>query len=318
MRNTILSNPSMPAAETMPVPEISIIIPACNESGSIAGVVEGVHQAMSVLQRAYEILVVNDGSTDDTAEAARQAGAMVITHPYTIGNGAAVKTGIRHATGKILCMMDGDGQHDPADISRLLARQEEGFDMVVGARQGGSQANRWRGLANALYNRLASYMTGHRVEDLTSGYRVGLAEKVREFLHLLPNGFSYPTTITMAFFRAGYPVAYVPLDVAPRIGKSHIRPIKDGIRFLLIIFKIGTLYSPFKLFVPVAFVHCLFGLGYYAYTFVSSGRLSIMTVFMLTAGVTIFLIGLVSEQITQLMYMRGRENLFPAKDTPRQ
>lgn len=308
MRTAILSHLSMPADATLTAPEISIIIPACNEGRSIGGVVERMHQAMAVLQRTYEILVVNDGSSDDTAEVARQAGAKVITHPYTIGNGAAVKAGIRHAAGKILCMMDGDGQHDPADISRLLARYEEGFAMVVGARQGGSQASRWRGMANAFYNRLASYMTGHRVEDLTSGYRVGLAEKVREFVHLLPNGFSYPTTITMAFFRAGYPVAYVPLHAAPRIGKSHIRPLKDGMRFLLIIFKIGTLYSPLKLFVPVAFVHCLLGLGYYAYTFASAGRLSIMTVFMLTAGVTIFLIGLVSEQITQLMYMRGREN----------
>ncbi|WP_019591840.1 MULTISPECIES: glycosyltransferase family 2 protein [unclassified Thioalkalivibrio] len=279
-------------------PQLSIILPAKNEDAAIGPVVS----ALAGQFPEAEILVVNDGSTDETEQVAREAGARVVTQPYSMGNGAAIKRGARSAHGEILVFMDADGQHDPADIPRLLERLDNGYDMAVGARQRGSQANVGRGLANRFYNRLASFMTGQRIEDLTSGFRAVRARLFREFLHLLPNGFSYPTTITMAFFRAGYPVCYVPIHAAKRIGQSHIRPIQDGIRFLLIIFKIGTLYSPLKLFVPVAFLHGLLGVGYYAFTFLTQGRLSLATIFMLTAGVTIFLIGLVSEQITQLMY----------------
>jgi glycosyltransferase involved in cell wall biosynthesis len=223
-----------------------------------------------------------------------------------MGNGAAVKRGAREATGDVLVFMDADGQHDPAHISLLLERLEQGYDMVVGARDATGQANAGRGLANAIYNRLASWMTGHVVADLTSGFRVVRADRFREFLHLLPNGFSYPTTSTMAFFRSAYPVAYVSIPVAKRVGNgSHIRPIKDGVRFLLIIFKIATLYSPLKLFVPASFVFALLGFGYYGYTFATEHRFTNMSALLLSAAVIIFLIGLVSEQITSLTYRRS-------------
>ncbi|OZB35822.1 MAG: glycosyl transferase [Halothiobacillus sp. 14-56-357] len=277
---------------------LSIILPAKNEVGAVEDTVRRIRRAFP----DAEVLVVNDGSTDDTAQVAEAAGARVITHPYSMGNGAAIKTGARHATGEVLVFMDADGQHDPADIPRLLARLDDGLDMVVGARQSGSQASVGRGLANRFYNALASWMTGQKIEDLTSGFRAVRANKFREFLYLLPNGFSYPTTCTMAFFRAGYGVAYVPIMAAQRIGKSHIRLVKDGIRFLLIIFKIGTLYSPLKLFLPVSLLHFIVGLGYYLYTYSEFNRLSLASVFLWSAAVTIFLIGLVSEQITQLMY----------------
>lgn len=277
---------------------LSIILPAKNEVGAVGDTVRRIRLAFP----DAEVLVVNDGSTDDTAQVAEAAGARVITHPYSMGNGAAIKTGARHATGEVLVFMDADGQHDPADIPRLLARLDDGLDMVVGARQSGSQASVGRGLANRFYNALASWMTGQKIEDLTSGFRAVRADKFREFLYLLPNGFSYPTTCTMAFFRAGYGVAYVPIMAAQRIGKSHIRLVKDGIRFLLIIFKIGTLYSPLKLFLPVSLLHFIVGLGYYLYTYSEFNRLSLASVFLWSAAVTIFLIGLVSEQITQLMY----------------
>lgn len=280
---------------------VSIILPAKNESGAVGTTVA----AIRALYPQVEIIVVNDGSTDDTAAHAAAASARVITHPYSMGNGAAIKSGVRAAHGAILVFMDADGQHNPADIARLLAKLEEGYDMVVGARQKGSQASWWRGLANRLYNALASYMTGHAIADLTSGFRAVQAARFREFIDLLPNGFSYPTTITMAFFRAGYTVAYEPIEAAPRIGKSHIRPFRDGLRFLLIIFKIGTLYSPLKLFAPVALLHAILGLGYYAYTFSTQGRLSLATLFLLTSAVIIFLIGLISEQLTQLVYMQA-------------
>jgi len=221
-----------------------------------------------------------------------------------MGNGAAIKRGARAATGDVLIFMDGDGQHDPIDIARLVVELDRGYDMVVGARNWGSQAGVGRGLANTLYNWLATRMTGHPVLDLTSGFRAVRANKFREFLHLLPNGFSYPTTSTMAFFRSAYPVAYVPIKVAQRIGKSHIKPLRDGIRFLLIIFKIATLYSPLKLFVPASALFFLLGCVNYAWTFIHGGRLTNMSTLMWSAAVIVFLIGLVSEQITALTYRR--------------
>lgn len=280
--------------------QCSIILPAKNEAAGLADLLERIQRH----QPNAEIIIVDDGSTDATAQIARTHGAQVISHHYSMGNGAAIKSGARAASDEILVFMDADGQHDPADIPRLLDQLNEGYDMVVGARDRGSQASFGRSFANGFYNRLASYMTGQKIEDLTSGMRAVRANQFREFLYLLPNGFSYPTTITMAFFRAGYPVTYIPIKAAKRIGKSHIHLLKDGVRFLLIIFKIGTLYSPLKLFLPVAALHGLLGLGYYVYTFTTQSRLSLATLFLLTAGVTIFLIGLVSEQITQLMYVK--------------
>lgn len=277
---------------------ISVILPCRNEAISLRGLLPRLKQ---ILPDA-EILVVDDASTDDVSAVCADRGVRCLRHACQKGNGAAIKTGARAAQGEILVFMDADGQHDPADIPRLLEPLGQGFDMVVGARQGGSQANVGRGLANRIYNSLASYMTGQPVADLTSGFRVVRAALFHEFLYLLPNQFSYPTTITMAFFRAGYQVGYIPIIAAKRIGKSHLRPLQDGLRFLLIIFKIGSLYSPLKIFVPVSILFGLLGLGYWAYTYSTMWRLSIMTVFMLTTSVLVFLIGLVSEQITQLMY----------------
>lgn len=278
----------------------SIIIPAKNEA-------EGLEKILPDIKRRYpqaEVIVSDDGSTDATAEVAERHGARVASSPYSMGNGAAIKRGARAASHDVLVMMDGDGQHQPSEIQRLLDALEEGYDMVVGYRDSEGQANVGRGLANALYNRLASLITGHRIYDLTSGFRAVRAEKFREFLYLLPNGFSYPTTSTMAFFRSAYPVKYVPVDVLARIGSSHIKPVRDGIRFLLIIFKIATLYSPLKLFLPAAAFFFVTALGYYAYTFVSVGRFTNMSMLLFSASVIVFLIGLISEQITSLMYRR--------------
>lgn len=288
----------MNSEDSMSRVALSFVLPAKNEQAVVGKVVAGLRQ----LYPEAQIVVVDDGSTDETGSVARQAGAEVCRHPYSMGNGAAIKTGARVAMGDVIVFMDADGQHRPEAVQGLLDKLAEGYSMVVGARDGESQASFGRGLANGLYNRLSSWMTGHQILDLTSGFRAVRADRFREFLYLLPNGFSYPTTSTMAFFRAGYPVAYVPIRAEQRVGKSHIKPLKDGLRFLLIIFKIGTLYSPLKLFAPVAVLHALLGLSYYAYTFGTQGRLSIATIFLMTAAVTIFLIGLVSEQITQLMY----------------
>ena len=279
-------------------PQVSVVLPARNESAPIRDVV----MRIRALLPEAEIIVVDDGSNDGTGEAAAKAGARVVRHPYSRGNGAAIKGGARAATGEVIVFMDADGQHDPADIPALLTRLDEGYDMVVGARQAGSQASLGRGIANRFYNRLASYMTGHKIEDLTSGFRAVRAEKFREFLYLLPNGFSYPTTSTMAFFRAGYSVAYEPIHAARRIGKSHIRPLHDGLRFLLIIFKIGTLYSPLKLFAPLALTMFLLATGWYGHTLLEYGRFTNMSALLYTGSVVTFMMGLISEQITALMY----------------
>lgn len=280
---------------------VSIVLPAKNEAPGIRLFMP----ALKALLPDAEIIVVNDGSTDDTAEQARAFGATVLSNPYSMGNGASIKRGARAASGEIIVFMDADGQHRAEDVQVLLEKFGQGYDMVVGARVKGGQASLGRGLANAFYNKLASWMTGHDILDLTSGFRAVRADKFREFLHLLPNGFSYPTTSTMAFFRSGYPVAYVPVEVQKRVGsQSHIRPLKDGVRFLLIIFKIATLYSPVKLFAPTALMFFLTGLSYYAYTFISEGRFTNMSVLLFSASVIVFLIGLVSEQITALMYKK--------------
>ena len=278
--------------------KVSIVLPAKNESAAIGQTLAQIQQ----LQLAHEIIVVNDGSTDQTKQVAESAGAKVVTHPYSKGNGAAIKTGARTATGDIIVFMDADGQHDPQDITRLIEKIEQGYDLVVGARQKGSQASIGRGIANALYNNLATYMTEQKVEDLTSGFRAVRADKFREFLYLLPNGFSYPTTSTMAFFRAGYSVTYVPIHAAKRIGKSHIHPLKDGVRFFLIIFKIATLFSPLKMFLPIAILLFMIGTGWYGYTLWDAGRFTNMSALLYTGSIMIFLMGLISEQVTALMY----------------
>ena len=279
---------------------ISVVLPAKNEA-------EGLRRTLPSLKAHLpdaEIIVINDGSTDDTEAVATGYGVRVLSSPYPMGNGAAIKRGARAASGEILVFMDADGQHGPEYCQRLLSRLDQGYDMVVGARDWDGQATISRGMANGLYNRIASWMTGQKVADLTSGFRAVRTDKFREFLYLLPNGFSYPTTITMAFFRSAYAVAYEPVPVAARIGRSHIRPVRDGVRFLLIIFKIATLYSPVKLFAPAGIFFFLLGLGYYAYTYATEGRLTNMTVLLLSAAVIIFLIGLISEQITALTYKR--------------
>ena len=280
---------------------VSVIIPAKNEAAIIGDVVASVRQ----LYPDAEILVVNDGSEDDTAAVAEGAGARVVTHPVSLGNGAAIKTGARNARGEIFVMMDGDGQHKAEDIGSLLKMLDEGYDMAIGARDSGSHAGVGRLAANGLYNVFASMISGHRILDLTSGFRAVRANLFRKFLYLLPNGFSYPTTITMAFLRSGYPVIFLPIKAEMRTGKSHIRPIRDGLRFLAIIFKIATLYAPLKVFLPISGLFFASGLSYYAYTYVTMGRFTNMSMLIISASVIIFLIGLISEQITALTFTRS-------------
>ena len=279
--------------------ELSIVIPAKNEAATVGTLVR---EILAHCPNA-EVLVVNDGSTDDTASVAADAGARVINQLNSLGNGAAIKLGARQARGKVLVFLDADGQHKPEDIPRLLRRMDDGFDMVIGARASGkSHANSARLIANGAYNVVASLVTGQNIPDLTSGFRAVRADLFKRFLYLLPNGFSYPTTITMAFMRSGYAVDFVAIHTEKRQGKSHIRPIRDGARFMVIIFKIATLYAPLKLFLPASLIFFILGLGHYFYTFATMGRFTNMSMLLFSAAVIVFLIGLVSEQITALMY----------------
>ena len=283
---------------------LSIVIPAKNEAENLKGFLP---RLLAVVGNA-EVIVVNDGSTDDTLSICEQHGVTVVTHPYSKGNGAAIKTGAKTAKGEVVVFLDGDGQHKPEDIPQLLEKLATGYDLVVGARDKESQADSFRAIANGVYNWLSSAITGHKILDLTSGFRAVKADKFREFLYLLPNGFSYPTTSTMAFFRAGYSVGYMPIQTEQRLGESHISLVKDGIRFLLIIFKVGTLYSPLKIFLPIA--GGFFGIGVlnYIYTYTTQGTFTNMSAVLLMTSIIVFLIGLVSEQVTALMYKDSDRN----------
>jgi glycosyltransferase involved in cell wall biosynthesis len=280
---------------------LSIIIPAKNEAKAIGDVVATARAEYPGAQ----IIVVDDGSDDGTGDIAEQAGATIVRHPESLGNGAAVKSGARAAQGEILAFMDGDGQHDAREFGELLEKLEHGYKMVIGARHSGSHANVGRLVANGLYNRFASMVSGRQIPDLTSGFRVARAHLFKRFLYLLPNGFSYPTTITMAFMRSGYAVRFEPIQVSKRKGKSHIRPIRDGVKFLAIIFKIATLYSPLKVFLPISALFFSMGLGYYGYTYFVFGTFTNMSMLVFSAAVIIFLIGLISEQITALTYSKS-------------
>lgn len=280
-------------------PTASVVIPYYNESETLEELLKTIRQKHPQI----EIIVVDDGSDRSPSTICDTYAATLISHPYNKGNGAAIKTGCRSATGDCVIFMDADGQHDPCHIDGFINKIASGYDMVVGARSSESQATISRRIANALYNRIASWITGHEILDLTSGYRAVRKECLMPLLYLLPNRFSYPTTITMAFFRSGYSVNYLDIQVNKRKDKSsHIKPVRDGLRFLIIIFRVGTLYSPLKVFVPISIIHFTIGLFYYGYTYISHGRFTNMGAALLIVSVLIFLIGLVSEQITNLLY----------------
>ena len=283
---------------------LSVVLPAKNEAENLSRLIPKLKNSLEQLKgrKPREIIVVNDGSDDDTEQVCLSMGIKVVSHPYSLGNGAAIKTGTRNAMGEIIVFMDADGQHDPDDLPRLLEKLYQGYDMAVGARDYSGQASNARFFANLAYNRLASIMTSFKIDDLTSGFRAVRSRHFKKFLYLLPNGFSYPTTCTMAFFRSGLPVAYVPIKAHKRQGKSKIRVLKDGFRFFIIIIKIGALFSPMRLFLPISGLLFFLGMSYYAYTFMAYHRFTNMSALLLTSSLLVFLIGLLSEQISALHY----------------
>jgi glycosyltransferase involved in cell wall biosynthesis len=281
-------------------PKISIIIPAHNEAESIGALLRDIRS----LHPEAEVIVVNDGSTDETANVAHEAGAIVYSHPYNIGNGAAIKSGIRVATGDVLVFMDGDGQHAPEDIERLLEFIPD-FEMVVGARSVSGQASIGRAVGNKIYNWLGSYVAKFQIKDLTSGFRAVKADTARSFLYLLPNTYSYPTTITLGVLRSGGSLKYVPITATKRRqGHSQIKLVEDGVRFFMIIVRICTLYSPMRIFLPVSFSMFLLGLFRYAHSFITEGRFTNMSALLFVSAIIIFMMSLISEQLCQMRFER--------------
>jgi glycosyltransferase involved in cell wall biosynthesis len=278
---------------------VSVLIPAYNEEATIAGLLDKVRSSGNW----HEVIVVDDGSTDQTHEAASRAGARVIRHPYNKGNGAAVKSAVREAQGEFILLMDADGQHSPEDIHRLVALLED-YDLVVGARSWSAQATLSRGMGNAALARFASFLSGFHIPDLTSGFRAARRSSMAEFLHLLPNGFSYPTTSTLAFLKAGYSVAFVPIDGRQRTAEtqSKMRPWQEGIRFLMIILRVITLFSPLRVFLPVSAVFFILGFGYLIYTIATEVHVTNTSVLLITASAGFFLFGLLSEQISAALF----------------
>ena len=276
-------------------PKVTIVLPAYNEGKSIGNTVRRVKE----LHPDFEVLVIDDGSTDKTMQVAMDAGANVWPHPYNIGNGAAIKSGLRVAKGEWIVMMDADSQHNPEDIGRLLEHKDH-YDMVIGARTKKSETALHRDLANYCYNKFATYVTKFKIDDLTSGFRLVKKNTAGQYIYLLPNTFSYPTTLTMSYLRSGRSVKYIPIEVKKRVGSSKIKLVEDGIRFFLIISKVATLFSPFRIFLPISiFLFCT-GISYYCFTFITQGRFTNMSALLITTSIIVFMIGLVSEQISQL------------------
>ena len=280
---------------------VSVVIPAYNEAAAIEEVVT----AMRTAAPWREIIVVDDGSHDDTGARAAAVGATVVRHPYNKGNGAAVKSGIRRAAGAYVLIVDGDGQHRAADAQRLVSRLGE-YDLVIGARAGSTQATHARRAGNTALNGLASYLTGRSIPDLTSGFRAARREHLLEFLHLLPNGFSTPTTTTLAFIKAGYNVAFEPTEARQRVGQSKIKFAQDGAKFLVIILKVVTLFSPLRVFLPISLAAFVVGAAYAIATVATQSKIPNGAVLLIMFSVIVFLVGLVSEQIAALRF-EGRQ-----------
>jgi glycosyltransferase involved in cell wall biosynthesis len=284
--------------------DLTIVLPAKNEAPAL-------DKFLPELKNAFpnaKIIISNDGSTDDTIGICKKHDVNVISNVYSLGNGGAIKAGARAVKTDLIAFMDADGQHTPSDLKKLLERFKDGYDMVIGAREINSHAGKRRLFGNLLYNKIASMVVGQKIDDLTSGLRIVNASKFKEFLYLLPNGFSYPTTITMAFFRSGYTVSYVPIEASKRVGKSHLKIYKDGLRFLVIIIKIAALYSPLKIFAPISTLLLSGSILNYIYTYTTEGRFTNMSATLLILSVLIFLMGLLSEQITVLLYSLNKKS----------
>jgi glycosyltransferase involved in cell wall biosynthesis len=229
------------------LPGISLLLAAYNEAGPIGDVVRGLRQSLEEYGGEYEILVIDDGSEDGTGKIAAEAGAEVVTHPANKGYGVSLKTGARRARYPVLVFFDSDGQHDPADVKKIVEELARGeFDMVVGARGEGSHVSLARAPGKKLLARVANYLAETRIPDLNSGLRAVSRDVFFEFVHILPNQFSLTSTLTLALLKAGYTVAYVPIVVRRRSGRpSNVRIFRDGFKAFMLI--VNTIVTDFNI-----------------------------------------------------------------------
>jgi len=306
MNNTVAD--SCNCGQSVKSPTLSVVLPIYQEADIIHDILINLLDVLTKSNVTFEVIAVEDGSTDGTADIlqalkSQYAGVLfVVQHPYNKGNGAAIKTGIKMARGDIIACMDADGQHNPQDLLRMLPFMHE-YDLVVGARTNKYKGSWFRNFANQFYNRLASWLTQFKIEDLTSGFRLFRASVVKRYVHLFPARFSYPTTSTLAFIKGGHNVKYVDIEVNVRQGSSSkIRIFRDGWRFLLLIFKIIVLFEPLKLFLPAAMA--LFCLGIFSTVYSSCvlGRLYIPNsgVFLFVVSIVVLLLAFIAEQIAAL------------------
>ncbi len=274
---------------------LTIIIPVYNEEQSIKEVISSVKIACP----HDEIIVVDDGSTDGTPGLLKTMGIRCIRHPYNKGYGAALKTGVRNASHNVVVFMDGDKQHQPNDVHRLAEFVDQ-YDMVVGARAKGSQVSAFRSSGKKILGLLANYLSGMKIPDLNSGFRAIKKDILMKYMHILPNTFSFTTTITLALIKDGYNVKYVPIKTEKRIGKSKLRPFRNGFEFILLIMRTTVLFDPLKVFLPISLISA--GLGtldalYYVIFHTSISKSSLLLIF---SGLLIFCFGLLADQVSAI------------------
>lgn len=277
--------------------KISIIIPAYNEAGSIGDVLNMLHD----WRERAEIIVVDDASTDRTAEIAQAAGVRVIRHLRRKGYGAGLKTGIRAAAGDIVVMMDADSEHNAEQIARLLDALGDN-DMVVGARGKGSHAPLLRRPLKWLLFQVANYLAQTKIPDLNSGFRAVRKGVVKLFLHILPNGFSFSTTLTLALFKEGYNIAYVPITTAPRVGTSTVDPIRDGFNTIMLIIRVIALFDPLRVFLPTSTALFSIGVIYWLLDIIYRQHLNVPSgaVMVILASVIVFMFGILADQVSAI------------------
>jgi len=276
-------------------PECTIIIPAYNEEEGIRSVING----LKSMPDKYEILVVDDGSTDNTFKIASETGVRVIRQPYNKGYGAALKTGIRNAKSNLVLFMDADGQHQTSDIKEIM-RYTGNYDMVVGARTKRTKISFLRKPGKKILAIIANYLAGMKIPDLNSGFRVIKKDVVMEFMHILPNSFSFTTTITLGCIMAGYSIKYVPINMLERVGTSKINPFRDGSRFILLMIRTIMLFNPLKIFLPISVIIFLLGISDLTYELIYYFNVSSLSILLFLSSLIVFFIGIMADQISMM------------------
>ncbi|MDY0094409.1 MAG: glycosyltransferase family 2 protein [Candidatus Vecturithrix sp.] len=277
---------------------MTVIVPVYNEEGAIAQTLDEL--LPNIENNGWQLIVVNDGSNDGTGQILEHYGnrLRVINHPYNRGYGAALKTGIRAANTELMAICDSDGQHRPEDLM-LLYKEASGADIVIGERAPGSRNDLFRVPGKWLLRHAANFIVGRKIADLNSGLRIFRRAFIKKILHLMPEGFSFTSTSTVAAIKMGFLIKFVPIQTRKRIGTSSVRQVRHGFMVLMLILRLAVLFSPLRIFMPIS--AALTGLGVvYALYVIATVRLTLANgaLFCLLAALMIFFFGLVVDQIS--------------------